>query len=133
MDNCYSVDHIAEDLIRTNIICHIEESQQKYRIGTVSKRLLNPPHLVITCTHNLLEDLQTFQRICCISFCLSKYEQKDQTINCSFLIIIIIKQRNNNKNNKNNNDTIENQVNTRIHQHNLYTCTRYYNNRNLYL
>ena len=40
MDNCYSVDHIAEDHIQTNIICNTEEvSQQKYHLGTVSNRL----------------------------------------------------------------------------------------------
>ena len=33
--------HIAEDHIHTDIItCNIEELQQKYRLGTVSNRLL---------------------------------------------------------------------------------------------
>ena len=40
MGNCYSIDHIAEDHIHTDITCNIEEPQQKYRIGTVSNRLL---------------------------------------------------------------------------------------------
>ena len=38
--NFYSIDHIAEDHTHTNITCSIEEPQQKYRIGTVSNRLL---------------------------------------------------------------------------------------------
>ena len=40
MGNCYPADDIAEDHIHTDITCNIEEPQQKYRIGTVSKRLL---------------------------------------------------------------------------------------------
>ena len=40
MGNCYSADHIAEDYIHTDIACNIEEPQQKYRLGTVNKRLL---------------------------------------------------------------------------------------------
>ena len=36
--NCYSTDHFAEDHIHTDIICHIEEPQQKYRLGTVRNR-----------------------------------------------------------------------------------------------
>ena len=40
MGNCYSVDHIAEDHMHTDIRCNIEEQQQKYRFGTVSNRLL---------------------------------------------------------------------------------------------
>ena len=40
MGNCYSIDHIAEDHIHTDITCNIEEPQQKYRLGTVSNRLL---------------------------------------------------------------------------------------------
>ena len=40
MGNCYSVDHIAEDHIYTDITYNIEEPQQKYRLGMVSKRLL---------------------------------------------------------------------------------------------
>ena len=39
MDNCYSVDHIAEDHIHTDITCNSGEPQQKYRLGTVSKLL----------------------------------------------------------------------------------------------
>ena len=40
MGNCYSVDHIAEDHIHKDITCNIKESQQKYRLGTVSNKLL---------------------------------------------------------------------------------------------
>ena len=40
MDNCYSADHIAEDHIHTDIKCNIEETQHKYRLGTVSYSLL---------------------------------------------------------------------------------------------
>ena len=40
MGNIYSIDHIAEDHIHTDITCNIEEPQQKYRLGTVSNRLL---------------------------------------------------------------------------------------------
>ena len=38
MDNCYSADHIAEDHIHTDLICNIEEPQQKNRHGMVSYR-----------------------------------------------------------------------------------------------
>ena len=39
--NCNSGDHIAEDHIHMDITtCNIEVPQQKYRLGTVSKRLL---------------------------------------------------------------------------------------------
>ena len=40
MGNCYSVDNFAKDHIHTNMTCNIEEPQQKYRLGTVSNRLL---------------------------------------------------------------------------------------------
>ena len=40
MGNCYSIDHNAEDHIHTDITYNIEEPQQKYRLGTVSNRLL---------------------------------------------------------------------------------------------
>ena len=41
MSSCYSGDHIAKDHIHTDITtCNIEEPQQKYRLGTVSNRLL---------------------------------------------------------------------------------------------
>ena len=40
MGNCYSIDHIAEYDIHTDITCNTEEPQQKYRLGTVSNRLL---------------------------------------------------------------------------------------------
>ena len=40
MGACYSTDHIAEDHIHIDITCNIDESQQKYRIRTISKRLL---------------------------------------------------------------------------------------------
>ena len=61
MGNCYSPNHIAEDHIHTGITCNSYELQQKYRLGTVSNRLLggrgeggaltcftgsNPSHLV---------------------------------------------------------------------------------------
>ena len=42
MVNCYSGDQIAGDHAHTDItICNIEEPQQKYRLGTVSNRLLS--------------------------------------------------------------------------------------------
>ena len=40
MDKYYSIDRIAEDHIHTDITCNIEELQEKYRLGTVSYRLL---------------------------------------------------------------------------------------------
>ena len=40
MDNCYSVDHNAEDYLHTDITCNIEELQQKYRLGMVCHRFL---------------------------------------------------------------------------------------------
>ena len=36
----YSIDNIAKNHLHTDITCNIEEPQQKYRLGTVSKRLL---------------------------------------------------------------------------------------------
>ena len=39
MGNNYSADHIAEDHIHKDI-SNIEEPQKKYRLGTVSNRLL---------------------------------------------------------------------------------------------
>ena len=41
MGRCYSGDHIAQGHIHTDIKTgNIEEPQQKYRVGTVSNRLL---------------------------------------------------------------------------------------------
>ena len=40
MGNRHSADHIAEDHIHTDITCNTEETQLKYRLGTVSNRLL---------------------------------------------------------------------------------------------
>ena len=40
MGNRYSAKHISKDHIHTYITCNTEEPQQKYRLGTVSKRLL---------------------------------------------------------------------------------------------
>ena len=40
MGNCYSIDLIAIDHMHTGITCNIEEPQQKYRLGTVSYKLL---------------------------------------------------------------------------------------------
>ena len=41
MNSCYTGDHTAEDHIHTDITkCNNEEPQQKYHLGTVSKRLL---------------------------------------------------------------------------------------------
>ena len=40
MVNYYSIDHIAEDHIHTDITCYIEEPQQKYHLVTVSNTLL---------------------------------------------------------------------------------------------
>ena len=35
MGNCYSMDHIAEDHIHTDITCNREEPQQKYCLGII--------------------------------------------------------------------------------------------------
>ena len=40
MVNCYSTEHIAEYHIHTDMSCNKEEPQQKYRLGTVSNRIL---------------------------------------------------------------------------------------------
>ena len=41
MGSCYSGNHIAIDHIHTDITaCNVKESQQKYRLGTVSNRLM---------------------------------------------------------------------------------------------
>ena len=40
MGNCYLADHIAEEHIHIYITCNTEEPQQKYRLGTVSNRLM---------------------------------------------------------------------------------------------
>ena len=40
MGNSYSVDHIAEDHIHTDITYNVEAPQQKHRLETVSRRLL---------------------------------------------------------------------------------------------
>ena len=41
MGSCYSGYHIAGDYTNTDITtCNIEETQQKYRLGTVSNKLL---------------------------------------------------------------------------------------------
>ena len=40
MGSRYSADHIAKDHIHIDITYNTEESQQKYRLGTVSNRLL---------------------------------------------------------------------------------------------
>ena len=41
MGSCYSGDHIAQDNIHTDITTYnIGEPQQKYRLGTVSNKLL---------------------------------------------------------------------------------------------
>ena len=40
MGNWYSADHINEDHIHTEKTYNIEEPQQKYRLRTVSNRLL---------------------------------------------------------------------------------------------
>ena len=40
MGNCYSIDHIDENHIHTDITYNTEEPQQKYRLGTVSNILL---------------------------------------------------------------------------------------------
>ena len=38
MGSCHSIDHIAEDHVHTDVTCNIEESQQKYHLGTASNR-----------------------------------------------------------------------------------------------
>ena len=40
MGNWYSADHIAKDHVHTDMTCNSAEPQQKYRLGTVSNRLL---------------------------------------------------------------------------------------------
>ena len=40
MDKCYSTDHIVEDHKHTDITYNTGEPQKKYRLGTVSNRLL---------------------------------------------------------------------------------------------
>ena len=41
MGSCYSGNHIAKDHIHTDITtCNTEEPQHKYRLGTISNRLL---------------------------------------------------------------------------------------------
>ena len=40
MCNCYSTDHIAEDHTHTSTTYNIGEPQPKYRLETVSNRLL---------------------------------------------------------------------------------------------
>ena len=40
MGSCYSVDHIAEDLMHTDISCYIEKLQQKYCLGTIGNYFL---------------------------------------------------------------------------------------------
>ena len=40
MGNCLSIDNIAEDHMHADLICNYEEPQQKYRLGTISNRLL---------------------------------------------------------------------------------------------
>ena len=47
MGNYYSLDHIAKKHIHTDIAGNTEEPQQKYRIGTVSNRLLGGLKLVL--------------------------------------------------------------------------------------
>ena len=46
MGNRYSADHIAKDHIHTDVACNTEEPQQKYRLGTVSNRLLGGGGLI---------------------------------------------------------------------------------------
>ena len=40
MGNCFSTDHSVEYHIHTDVTCITKELQQKYRLGTVSNRLL---------------------------------------------------------------------------------------------
>ena len=40
MGNSYSADHIAKDRKHSDITCNPEDSKQKYRLETVSNRLL---------------------------------------------------------------------------------------------
>ena len=51
MGNCYSIHHIAEDYIHTDITCNIEEPKQKYHLGTVSNRFI--------VTEDYLRDIST--------------------------------------------------------------------------
>ena len=54
MGNGYSADHIAKDHIHTDITCNTGEPQQKYRLGTVSNRLLGVGGLTRFTGSNLL-------------------------------------------------------------------------------
>ena len=65
MGNYYSTDHIAENHIHTDITYNTEESQQKYRLGTVSNRLRARG-----------EGLNMFYRIqiLALSFCSSSHD-----------------------------------------------------------
>ena len=69
MGNCYSVDHIAEDHIHTDLTCDITEPKQKYRLGTVSNRLLGNRllKLKIECseksTHQKVTIVKTYDRV----------------------------------------------------------------------
>ena len=47
MGNRYAADHIAKDHIHTDVACNTEEPQQKYRLGTISNRLLGGAYLLL--------------------------------------------------------------------------------------
>ena len=47
MGSCYSANHFAKDHIHTGITSITEEPQQKYRLGTVSYRLLGLNHVLL--------------------------------------------------------------------------------------
>ena len=56
MGSCYSGDHIAEDHKRTHkTTCIIEVPHQKYRLGTVSNRLLEASACFTGSKHVLLD------------------------------------------------------------------------------
>ena len=47
MGNCYSLDHIAEDHIHTDITCDIKEPHQKYRLEQSVIDYWGAPKLVL--------------------------------------------------------------------------------------
>ena len=48
MSNRYSADHIVKDHLHTDITYNTEEPPQKYRLGTVSNRLLGAAKFIFT-------------------------------------------------------------------------------------
>ena len=83
MGNYYSAVHIADDHIHADITYNIEEPQQKYRLGTVSNRLLgaktsftgSKPHPTVkkhmqNIYKYLISSLNTYRCVLIIKLCL---------------------------------------------------------------